>query len=268
MRILVCVKQVPAALEVRLREDTRTVDRDAYERVTNPFDLYALEAAARLRDAYPGDASVAGEPAFRITALSMGPASAKSILRDALALCADDAYLVCDASFAGADVSATAHILARAVRYLEEKDGAFDLICTGARSTDGGTGVLAPMLAAHLGRPVLTDVLTVLPFPSVLQVTQEADTEDRTWNIETPCVLSFTKASYAVRYPDFARTIEAERTEIPVLDADALAVDVRSHTLVRKYHYHPVKKAGSLITGSPEKASEKLWTALAKKGVV
>lgn len=292
MRILVCVKQVPSVMEVRLNETTGRLERDTVENGMNVFDLYALEAAARLEG--------------NITALCMGPETAKSILRDALALAADEAYLVSDEAFAGSDLRATANILARAIRVLEEQGGRFDVICMGRSSTDGGAGVLPAMLAAHLGRPCVTNVLTAawgeqesghVPREEAfaadstsfrLLVEQEGETEDYTWGVTTPCVFSFTKASYAVRYPDFARTIEAEHTDIPVMDAKMLFDMARlpdnpertredyegtdpaytSYTQVRSFRYHPVKKSGHVITGAADNVSAKLWKALSGKGVV
>ena len=251
MRILVCVKQVPSVMEVRLNETTKRLDRGAVESGMNVFDLYALEAAARLKDAMT--------EAVHITALCMGPESAKTILRDALALAADEAYLVSDERFAGSDLRATASILKNAIHTLEKQNGAFDLICMGRASTDGWE-------KTESGAFLLAE--------------QEGETEDDTREVEMPCVLSFTKASYAVRYPDFARTIEAEKTEIPVLDANMLFETSRltnslipasaytSRTQVRAFRYHPVKKSGHVITGAPENVAAKLWKALAGKGVL
>ena len=98
MNLMVCVKQVPDTMEVTLHPSLHSLDRINLPAAINPFDLYALEAAARLKETLPD---------VHVTALCMGPERAKSALRDALALCADEAYLLCDDAFRGADLPAS-----------------------------------------------------------------------------------------------------------------------------------------------------------------
>ena len=119
--------------------------------VTNPLDLYALEAALQLRELW--DAAV--------VAITMGPPPAEAVLREALSLGCDDGVLLSDRLFGGADTWATSRTLAAAVAVLEAEDGRFDLIIAGERATDGDTGQVGPALAAWLDRPLASYVAHV-----------------------------------------------------------------------------------------------------------
>ena len=142
MKIVVCVKQVPATGEQRLDPVTGTVIREGVPSILNPFDAYALEEAVRLKERFGGE----------IVALSMGVPSAKETLRRALAVGADRAILLSGRAFAGADTLATAYTLSQAVRKL----GAFDLLLFGQHSADGDTAQVGAAVAAFLDIPQVT----------------------------------------------------------------------------------------------------------------
>lgn len=112
MKILVCVKQVPDTTEIKIDPVTNTLIRAGVPSIVNPFDAYALEIAARIKDANPGT---------EITLLSMGPEQAKDALRECLAVGGDKAYLCSDRQFGGSDTLATSYILASAIEAIEEK---------------------------------------------------------------------------------------------------------------------------------------------------
>ena len=113
MNILVCIKQVPDTTEIKIDPVTNTLVRDGVPSIINPFDGYALEAAARIKD---------NDPDTRIVVLSMGPKQAEAALREALAIAADKAYLVTDRMFGGSDTLATSYILSNAISKVEELD--------------------------------------------------------------------------------------------------------------------------------------------------
>jgi electron transfer flavoprotein beta subunit len=118
MKIIVCVKQVPDASDVRLDPVTNTLDREGVESIINPYDQHALEEAVRLKEANGGE----------VTVLTMGPPQAEDVLRLAISCGADNAVLVSDRAFAGAATWATAYTLEKAVRTAV---GDFDLILCG-----------------------------------------------------------------------------------------------------------------------------------------
>lgn len=214
VNIIVCVKQTPEAGRGELDRSGGTVKRSEERQVINPFDLYAMEAALRLQEE---------DPATRIIALSMGPRSAGSVLRDCIALGADTGYLVTDPSFAGSDVRACSHVLARAVRVIEKREGIHaDAVFCGAKTIDGGTSMLGPELAVRLGYPQVTYALRCSFREGGLTVEKEDDSGNRIYSIGIPCLLTFTKASFPVRYPVISRILEAESMELPVLGADDL----------------------------------------------
>jgi electron transfer flavoprotein beta subunit len=120
MNIIVCVKQVPDAKDVRLDPKTNTMAREGVESIMNPFDRHAVEEGVRLKEQHGGS----------VTVLSMGPPQAEAILREAVSCGADEAVLVSDRAFAGADTWATTYTLGKAI----EKLGDFDLILCGKQA--------------------------------------------------------------------------------------------------------------------------------------
>ncbi len=144
MNIIVCVKQVPETTNVKINKDTNTIIREGNNSIINPFDLYAIEEAIRLREAIGGN----------VTAISMGIPQVEELLREVIAIGADGAVLLSDKAFAGADTLATSYTLASGIR----KIGSYDLIICGRQSTDGDTAQVGPSLAEKLEIPHITCV--------------------------------------------------------------------------------------------------------------
>ena len=130
MKIIVCIKQVPSTNQVKLDPETKTIIRDGRQSVINPFDTYAIEEAVRLKEKLGG----------KVTALSMGIPATQRILREAMSQGVDEALLLSDRAFAGADTLATAYTLALGARHI----GDFDLIVCGRMATDGDTAQIGP----------------------------------------------------------------------------------------------------------------------------
>ena len=124
MNMLVCVKQVPDTTEIKIDPVTNTLIRAGVPSILNPFDGYALEAAARIKDA---------DPSAKIVVLSMGPEQAKAVLKESLAIAADKAYLVSDRAFGGSDTLATSYIISETIKKVEELEGKFDIIFCGTK---------------------------------------------------------------------------------------------------------------------------------------
>ena len=138
MKIIVCIKQVPDTNEVKLDPVTGTLIREGVPSIINPDDKAGLEAALALKDQYGA----------HVTIVSMGPPQADLALREALAMGADEAILVTDRAFGGADTWATSSTIASAIENLE-----YDLIITGRQAIDGDTAQVGPQIAEHLGLP-------------------------------------------------------------------------------------------------------------------
>jgi electron transfer flavoprotein beta subunit len=139
MNIIVCIKQVPDTSEVKINRETNTLIREGVPSIINPFDLYAIEEALRLREQHGG----------KVTAVTMGPPQAADALKDAVAMGVDDAVLVSDRAFAGADTWATSYALSKGIK----KIGNFDLVIAGKQAIDGDTAQVGPETAEMLGIP-------------------------------------------------------------------------------------------------------------------
>lgn len=192
MNIVVLVKQVPETDALTLDLETGTVKRSPAASIVNPLDLYALEAALRLKDRDPG---------IRISVLSMGPPSAEVACREALSMGCDEACLLTGAGFAGADTWATARCLASAVQKL----GPFDLVLAGEKATDGDTGQVGPEVAAFLGYPVVTyaSSLEILggDRPGWIRAGRVTEESTQVVDCPLPAVLTFCKALGEARLP-------------------------------------------------------------------
>lgn len=147
MNICVCVKQVPDTAEIRIDPETNTLIRSGVPSIVNPFDLYALETAFRLRE----------EKGGKIWIISMGPAQAEKAVRACLEMGADEGVLISGRAFGGSDTFSTGYILSAGIRAIEEAENIkFDLILCGRQAIDGDTAQVGPELAEHLGISQIT----------------------------------------------------------------------------------------------------------------
>ncbi|MHC4557455.1 MAG: electron transfer flavoprotein subunit beta/FixA family protein [Planctomycetota bacterium] len=215
MKIIVPIKQVPETNAVKMDETTGTMIRDGVEAIINPLDLYAIEAAIQLREQHGG----------KVITISMGPPKAEKALKEAIAMGCDEAKLVSDKAFSGADTWATSYVLSEAVK----KIGSYDLLICGERATDGDTGQVGPGVAAFLDLPVATYVSKIEKVSEksfvVHRITEEGY---EILQIELPAVLTVVKEISNPRLPTLRGKQKAKKTEIPVYDAEAL--DVSSYT--------------------------------------
>ena len=184
LRLVVCVKQVPATRVVPLDPRTHAMVRDGVPMVINPDDELAMEAALRLREA--AGASV--------TAVSMGPLQAEAVLAHCLRMGADQGVLLTDPAMAGSDTLATSRILAAAIKRL-----GFDVVLCGRRATDAETGQVGPGIAELLGVPVITHVIRLEAQDSDLKIHRETDDAVQILTCSPPMVVSVS------RQPDLPR---------------------------------------------------------------
>jgi electron transfer flavoprotein beta subunit len=268
MNILVCVKQVPDTTEIKIDPVKNTLIRDGVPSILNPFDGYALEAAARIKDKNPDT---------KITVVCMGPPQAMAVLKESLAIAADKAYLVSGRTFGGSDTLATSYIISNAVRKIEETEGKFDAIFCGKQAIDGDTAQVGPEIGEHLGLPQVTYALEAfVEGEGELRVNKETDDGIEVIGIKTPCLVTFTKPSWDPRYPTIKRKLAANRAEIPVLGDDAFPeIDTTkiglkgSPTQVKKT-FVPQKKTGGMKIKEEtnEDSAKKLFGVLSDAGVI
>lgn len=202
MKIAVCIKQVPEREDCGMDPEQGVLVREGAMRL-NPCDGYALETALRL-------AGECGE----ITAFTMGPPSAEAVLRDALAMGVDKAYLVSDSAFAGADVLATSYTLAEAIRL----HGPFDAVVCGKQTTDGDTAQVGAALAAWLGWEYLGGVKAVsLKAHEGVRVSQVRS--GGVYGMETafPFVMAVEQNIFTPRIPTLKMRLQAGKKDIEVI---------------------------------------------------
>ena len=267
MNILVCVKQVPDTTEIKIDPVKNTLIRDGVPSILNPFDGYALEAAARIKDKNP-DA--------KLVVVTMGPPQAVAVLKECLAIAADQAYLVSGRAFGGSDTLATSYILTNAIKAIEEKEGKFDLIFCGKQAIDGDTAQVGPEIAEHLGYPQVTYGLEAEVDGELVKVKKETEGGAEIIGIQTPAVVTFTKPAWDPRFPNMKRKLAANRAQIPTLsEADLPEIDLAhaglkgSPTKVKKT-FVPQKKSGGMKIQEEtnEAGALKLFAALSDARVI
>jgi electron transfer flavoprotein beta subunit len=211
--------------------------------VVNPLDLYALETALRLKEQYGGT----------VTALSMGPPQAKRVLKEAEAMGCDNAVLVSDRKFGGADTWATSYTLATAIA----KIGGFDLIITGERATDGDTAQVGPGIAAHLDLPLATYVSTIREIKDG-RIYPERLTEEgyEQLSLPLPCLLTVVKEIGVPRLPTLTGKIKSRELEIPLYSTENMDLKEEflglkgSPTRVVKIESPKVTRGGKLVNAA------------------
>ncbi len=212
MKIVVCVKQVPDAKDVRLDPETNTLAREGVESILNPYDQHALEEAVRLKEQIGGD----------VTVITMGPPQAEEVLRLAISCGADKAVLVSDRSFAGADTWATAYTLEKAIKTL----GDFDLFLCGKQAIDGDTAQVGPGLAMRMDIPYLTCVQKIRT-ANETQLVAERMMDDGYDVVEVnyPALLTVVKDINEPRVPSLKGKMKAKKATITTLSADDIGAE-------------------------------------------
>jgi electron transfer flavoprotein beta subunit len=212
MKIIVCVKQVPDAKDVRLDPKTNTLAREGVESIMNPFDRHALEAAVVLKEQYGGT----------VTAITMGPPQAEEVLRDAVACGADDGVLVSDRAFAGADTWATSYTLAKAV----EKIGDYDLIVCGKQAIDGDTAQVGPGLAQRLDIPYVAYARKINECADgVIYLERLMDDGYDEIEMKMPALMTVVKEINEPRVPSLKGKMKAKKMQATVLSAADIGAD-------------------------------------------
>ena len=248
MKIVVCVKNVPDVQSERRVEAGRLVRGE--DDVLNELDENAVEAAVSLAEEHGGE----------VVALTMGPEGAEDALRRALQMGADRAVHVCDEALAGADVVATARVLAAAVRRVGgdvEGVGDVDLVLTGMASLDSMTSLLPGALAAALHVPALTLATGVELSDGEVVVRRTVGAVREVLSAPLPALVSVTDQANDPRYPNFAAMRAARRKPVETWDLAVLGLEppVPSVTVLDAQE-RPARCAGTIRTDAGEAGRE------------
>jgi len=262
MKIVVCIKQVPGTTNVKIDPETNTLIRQGVESQINPFDLYALEEAVRVKERLGDDSSV--------TVLSMGPPQAEESLREAITLGADDAYLLCDRAFAGADTWATSYALAGALKKL----GA-DLVFCGMQAIDGDTAQTGPGITIHADYSLATYVAKIDEINSK-QATVKRLLEEgyEVCQITFPALFTVVKEINEPRTPSIRGKMKAKNAEITIWTAADLNLDADkcglkgSPTQVVKVFSPEHRSGGEKFEEEPKILAEKMLEILRERVTV
>ena len=261
MKIIVCIKQVPDTTEVKINKETNTLIREGVASIINPFDLYAIEEGVRLKEKFGGT----------VTVISMGPPQVIDSLREAISMGADDAVLLSDRAFAGADTLATSYALAKGV----EKIGNYDLIICGKQAVDGDTAQVGPGLAEKLNIPHVTYVKKIHEITdgmiTVVRMTEEGSEKIK---FPLPGLITVVKEINEPRLPSLKGKMRAKSAEIPIwtakdVNAEEDKIGLKgSPTWVMKIFTPEHKSTGEFLEGTVQEQVTKLLTRLRETKVL
>ncbi|MCP4112266.1 MAG: electron transfer flavoprotein subunit beta/FixA family protein [Desulfobacteraceae bacterium] len=253
MNIIVLIKQVPDTTDVKTDPKTGNLIREGMESIINPDDLHAVEAAVSLKQAFGGKA----------VAVSMGPVQAIDALSEAMGMGIDEAVLLSDRAFAGADTWATSFTLGKAI----EKIGEYDLIICGRQAIDGDTAQIGPQVAEYLGLPQVTYVCEIEQVEEQ-SITVKQCLEDGYERVQCslPALFTVIRELNTPRYPLVGRLIDACREKAPVKIWNAADIGVQtgqvglegSLTHVIKTFSPKFKREGEILEGNTEEVVQAL----------
>ena len=262
--IVVCAKAVPdpqQACNIKIDPDTKTLMRCNVPMVLNQLDKNAMEAALELKQQFKA----------KITVLSMGPPDAEEIVKECLALGADEGILLSDPAFGGADAYATAYTLAKAVEKLDP----VDLVLCGMASSDGATEWVGPEMAIFLNLPVATMVREIV------------ECKERRWILKTnlsngyrmievtlPAVLTVTRELNTPRALSFSGIIKARKKAVTTWGVGDLGVSADllglsgSPTIVSSLEPTDHRRSAAMLTGTLEEKANQLVDRLSEAGLI
>ena len=268
MLVVACVKQVPDTTQVKVDPVTGTLIREGVPFIMNPFDTHALEESLRLKDRY----------GFHVAVISMGPPNTEVTLRKALALGVDEAVLLSDRAFGGADTLATSMVLSEAIKRLNEKEEVGIVIC-GRQTIDGDTAQVGPGIATRLGYSQLTlvdHIESVDLKAKKVKVRRKMGGRREIVEAPFPVMISVLREINHPRYPTVPMRLMADDATVKLWDnkqmqlpEDTIGLN-GSATQVRKI-FSPERAKGEIVgdgTNNPDEAARLLIDKLLEKDII
>lgn len=261
MRIIVCLKQVPETASVRIDPKTYTLIRQGIKSIINPFDMNAIETALQLKEHQSG----------QVIAISMGPPQAEESLRQAISLGVDEAILLSDKAFAGADTLATSYTLALAIK----KVGDFDMIICGKQAIDGDTAQVGPELAEMLDLPQICWVRKIVEIKDkTIVVERTVENGYEVVESQLPVLLTVVKEINEPRLPSLRGKLAAKNKRIPIWNAQEIGVSTEqvglsgSATQVIRIFTPPPRKDRRILQGEVKEIVKELVSELKERKIV
>lgn len=259
MKIVVCIKQVPGTSQVEIDEQTGVLKRDGAAAKINPYDLYALETAMRLKEKCGGT----------VTAVTMGPPQAESMMKEAYMMGVDEAYIFTDRVFAGADVLATSYTLAQGITSICD----YDIIVCGRQTTDGDTAQVGPAMAEYLGIPCAAWV------SEIPDVNEESVTVGQNFvnvkqyaRLKLPCLITVEKDICTPRLPSYRLKAAAGDRRVNMVtfadfkDRDAAHYGLKGSATSVERIFPPESHDGQVfLDGTAEEATVQLADLFAER---
>lgn len=246
MKIVACIKQVPDS-EAKVRAEDGKVSWGDAPLVINPFDEYAVEGALQQKEASNGT----------VTALCLGPESAKEALKHALAMGADEAILISDPALGEIDAAGAARVLAAAI----QKIGDVDLVVFGRQTLDNGAGVTPAQTARVLGWPMLGLAGQIKVEDRTITVDRVIEEGRQTVSAKLPAVVSVVQSIGEPRYPSFMGIRKASKATIPIWSLSDLGASAPEPVVKRIELMNPPVQESSIeiISGeTPAEIADKL----------
>ncbi|SRR5574344_1110716 len=261
LKIVVCIKQVPDTAEMRIDPVTNTLVRDGVKTIMNPYDSYALETALQLKETIGA----------HITVYAMGLPAAEVVLRDALAVGADEVKLITDRPFGGGDTLATSAGLAAAIKH----DGIPDLILCGRQAIDGDTAQVGPEIAEHLDIPQITAALKVQVKDGEVIVDRDNEMTSQTLSCKLPAMVTVMR-NRDLRFPTIKGKMMSRKATVPHLSAADIEVPLDTigklgspTTVFRSFTPKVTKVEGVVFTDEdPAVAVDKLVNKLVEDKIL
>ncbi len=261
MKIIVCIKQVPNTTEIKIDPITNTLKRDGVPSIINPDDKTAIEAALQLKEKHGAT----------VTVITMGPAQAEKALREALAMGADEAFLLTDRAFAGSDTLATSTILAAAIKKL----GA-DVVFCGRQAIDGDTAQVGPQISEHLCIPQITYAAAIdyNAERGALIVKRQFEDRYQTLEVKGQCLITILSTLDKPRYMNVWDIVDQDEKEIGIItfndiEVDPTAIGLKgSPTKVKSTATKQFDKSIETLELDPESAAKVIVDALKSRHMI
>jgi len=266
LHIVVCIKQVPDSLDLKINPETGTLIRSGVMSVINLYDVHAIEEALQFKDRFGG----------RVTVITMGPGAAEQSLREAISMGADQAVLISNPALGGADTLATSLVLSEAIRKLDAEEPV-DLVFAGKQTSDSDTAQVGPGIATRLGFAQLTYVMKVdwVDFDRrKIQVRRLLEDRVEVVQAHLPALLAVVKEINKPRRASLPGLLRAARAQIPVWSHESIALErdevgLRgSPTTVARVFAPPSRPRGEVIEASGDAAASMLMDKLLGRGVL